>query len=246
VQGVTIRGARVLTSNSHVVSVSGDCSGLVLESCRLEQSPLSGQAAIVFWQTAHGTPSAPMQIRNCDITFFDLGIACIGSSGSSVDWLELSGNLLRGLQEENGNALMLENFVSNLTIRNNRLTHVRAGLNVVGRWKSVVIANNTFFRIVECLAPASEPDSQSIMISANLAVQCKTFATRLTPAEGSVSFDSNKSDSPEADSSSAAIVSGITFRSTDFADAEFLRPQFNEQLQIASAPHYAGAVEPQN
>jgi serine/threonine protein kinase len=246
VQGVTIRGARVLTSNSHVVSVSGDCSGLVLESCRLEQSPLSGQAAIVFWQTAHGTPSAPMQIRNCDITFFDLGIACIGSSGSSVDWLELSGNLLRGLQEENGNALMLENFVSNLTIRNNRLTHVRAGLNVVGRWKSVVIANNTFFRIVECLAPATEPDSQSIMISANLAVQCKTFATRLTPAEGSVSFDSNKSDSPEADSGSAAIVSGITFRSTDFADAEFLRPHFNEQLQIASAPHYAGAVEPQN
>jgi hypothetical protein len=178
-----------------------------------------------------------MQIRNCDITFFDLGIACIGSSGSSVEWLELSGNLLRGLQEENGNALMLENFVSNLTIRNNRLTHVRAGLNVVGRWKSIVIANNTFFRIAECVAPATEPNSQ---------VQCKTFATRLTPAEGSVSFDSNKSDSPEADSSSAAIVSGITFRSTDFADAEFLRPQFNEQLQIASAPHYAGAVEPQN
>lgn len=245
-QGITIRGAHVLTKNSHVVSVRGDCSGLVLENCRLEQAPSSGQAAIVFWQTAHGTPSAPMQIRNCGITFFDLGIACIGSSDSSVDWLELNGNLLRGLQEENGNALMLENSVSNLTVRNNRFTHVRAALNVVGRWKSVVISNNTFFRIAECIAPASEPDSQSILISSNLAVQCKTFAQRLTPAEGSISFDGNKLDSPAADSSSATAVSGITFRSTDFEDAEFLWPHFNEQLKNSSAPHYAGAVEPRD
>ncbi len=92
VPGVTIRGANVLTKNSHVVSVRGDCSGLNLENCQFEQSPSSGQAAIVFWQTAHGSPSAPMQIRNCEIVFFELGVACIGSADSSVDWLELSGN----------------------------------------------------------------------------------------------------------------------------------------------------------
>ncbi len=246
VQGVTIRGAHVLTKNSHVVSVSGDCSGLLLENCRLEQAPSSGQAAIVFWQTAHGTQSAPMQIRNCDITFFDLGVVCIGSSGSSVDWLELNENLLRGLQEENGNALMLENSVSNLTVRHNLFTHVRAGVNVVGRWKSVVIANNTFFRIVECIAPVAEPDSQSILISANLATQCKTFAIRLTPAEGSVSFESNKSESPATGSSSTTTVSGLTFHSTDFKDAEFLRPHSDKQLEVPSAPHYAGALEPRN
>ncbi|MFO0999186.1 MAG: protein kinase [Planctomycetaceae bacterium] len=244
VQGVTIRGANVLTTNSHVVSVRGDCSGLKLENCRLEQAPGSGQAALVFWPAAHGTESAPMQIRNCEITFFDLGVVCIGSSDSAVDWLELNGNLLRGLREENGNALMLENFVSNFAVRHNRIAHVRAGLNVVGRWKSVEIANNTFFRIMECIAPAAEPISESISISANLAIQCPTFVARLPSAGGSVSFDSNKTDST-AEISTATAVSSITFRSTDSANAEFLSPLPNDQLVISSAPHYAGAVEPQ-
>lgn len=185
-----------------------------------------------------------MQIRNCEITFFDLGLVCIGSSDSSVDWLELSGNLLRGLQEENGNAVMLENYVSNIAFRHNRFTHVRAGLNVVGRWKSVVIANNTFFHIVECIAPAVEPTSESISISANLAIQCPTFVARLSSSEGRVSFDSNKSDSTASDISVASTVSGIAFRSTDSANAEFLLPVPDEQLEISAAPHYVGAIDP--
>ncbi len=187
-----------------------------------------------------------MQIRNCEIVFFELGVACIGSADSSVDWLELSGNLIRGLQPKNGNALMFENSVSNLAVRHNRFTQVRTALNIVGRWSSVEVANNTFFRTNECIGPAAEPVSQSVRIAANLAVECETFVTRLTPVAGSVSFELNKSDSAGADGSSAESIGTITFRSTDFADSEFLRPLPNDQLKISSAPNYVGAIEPQS
>lgn len=244
VQGIQIRGARIRATNAHLLSVRGDCTGLVVENCRLEQAPGSHQAAVVFWSTAKGTEASPIQLQHSEIIFFEQGIGLIGAENSPVQFVELKDNVIRGLQSEWGVALMLEKFVSQIHVQHNRITNVRAGVNITGTWNQVQITNNTFFDVISCLGGVQDPTTQSILIVANLAIQCDAFAAGLSPAAGGISFAFNKSDSPNAMPELAAEVREIAFVSTDSSSPEFMMPLADNQLKVPAIPDYAGALEP--
>lgn len=244
VQGIQIRGANILAGNAHLLSVRGDCTGLIVENCRLVQAPNSNQAAVVFWDTAKGTTAAPIQLSHCEIVFFELGIACLGSVNSSVEWLKMNHNVIRGLQSEWGTAMVFENSVRHIDVRHNRIASVRAGLNVTGTWNQIQVSNNTFFDVISCLGAVQDATMKSVLVMGNLAIQCDTFATGLSPSDGGISFAFNKSDSPADDPELAGFVKGISFNSTDASNPEFMRPLADEQLKIPAMPDYAGAIEP--
>lgn len=244
VPGVRIQGAQIRAFNAHLLSVRGDCTGLVVEDCRLQQAPESHQSAIVFWETAKGSPGAPIQLNRCEIHFFELGIACVGASGSAVEQIHFKQNVIRGLQPEWGTALTMENSVHDVHVLHNRITSVRRGISGVGAWQRVVVSNNTFFNVMECIGSVEGAQPQSVQILGNLAIQCDTFATGISPAVGGTEFAFNKSDLPVEDLNLAATMETPVFVSTEVGHADFMRPASNQQLKIPQAPHYAGALEP--
>lgn len=246
VPGVRINGARIRALNNHLLSVKGDCTGLIVENCRLEQAPESEphQAAVVFWDTARGTAASPLQLSHCEIVFFELGIACIGSANSAVECVELNENVIQGLQSEWGNAIMFQNSVRHMDVQHNRITSVRRGVSVIGTWDQIEVSNNTFFDVIECFGSDQGAKSQSVRIVGNLAIQCDTFATGISPDDGGNSFAWNKSDLLTVEPRLATTVKTLSFVSTDAAHPEFMRPIADPQLKISATPDYAGALEP--
>ena len=245
VQGIRIKGAVIRALNAHLLSVRGDCAGLIVENCRLEQAPESHQAAVVFQNSSRGTEASPLQLNHCEIVFFEAGITCIGSANSAVEWIQLKDNIIRGLQPEWGIAMNFENSARHVDVQHNRFTSVRRGVSVIGIWDQIEVSNNTFFDVIECFGSDQRAKSQSVQIVGNLAIQCDTFATGISPADGGNSFAFNKSDLPAGEPRLAATVKTLAFVSTDAAHPEFMRPMADAQLKIPATPDYAGALLPQ-
>ena len=244
VQGVRIHGAKIQAFNAHVLSVRGNCSGLVLENCRLEQAPESDPAVVVFWNTSRGTTSSPILLSHCEIVFWELGIACIGSADSALEWIQLKKNVIRGLQPEWGTAMTFENSVRHMDVQHNRIASVRTGLSMMGTLDQIQFSNNSFYNVTGCIGAVPGVKTSSVQVTGNLAVQCELFATGLSTADGGISFASNKSDSVAAEHQFAAVVKGIKFVSTEGASPDFLLPWADDQLNIPAIPAYAGALEP--
>ena len=245
VQGVRIHGAKVRAFNAHVLSVRGDCSGLVLENCRLEQAPESDPAAVVFWTTSCGTTAFPIQLSHCEIVFWELGIACIGSVDSAVEWIQLKENVIRGLQpREWGTAMTFENSVRHMEVQYNRIASVRTGLSMMGTVDQIQFSNNSFFDVNGCIGAVPGVKSSSVQVTGNLAVKCEAFATGLSTADGGISFSFNKADAVNTEQQYAADVKGIRFVSTEASSPDFLLPWTDDQLNISAIPAYAGALEP--
>ncbi len=246
VQGIRIKGAAIRALNAHLLSVRGDCTGLIVEDCRLEQAPESHQAAVVFWDTAKGSIAAPIQLHQCEIVFFEGGITCIGSANSAVEWIQLKENVIRGLQPEWGIAVNFENSVRHVDVQHNRFTSVRRGVSVVGTWDQIDVSNNTFFDVIECFGSDQRAKSQSVQIEGNLAIQCDMFATGISPDDGGNAFAFNKSDLLAVEPRQAATVKTLSFVSTEATNPEFMRPMADGQLKIPRTPDYAGALSPRN
>lgn len=245
VQGVRIHGAKIQASNAHVLSVRGDCSGLHLENCRLEQAPESVPAVVVFWNTSRGTTASPIQLSHCEIVFWELGIACIGSVDSAVEWIQLKENVVRGLQSrERGTGMTFENSVRHIDVQHNRIASVYTGLSMMGTLDEIEFSNNSFFDVTGCIGAVPGVETSSVRITGNLGIQCESFAAGLSTAGGGTSFASNKSDSVNAEQEYAARVTGIKFVSTEAASPDFLLPSADDQLTIPETPGYAGALEP--
>ena len=245
VPGIRIHGAKIRAFNAHVLSVRGDCAGLTVANCRLEQAPESDPAVVVFWNTSHGTTASPIQLSHCEITFWELGIACIGSADSAVEWIQLHENVLRGLQPRDwGTGITFENSVRHMDVQHNRIISVRTGLSVIGALDQIQFSNNSFFDVIGCIGAVPGVKTSSVLVTSNLAVQCESFATGLSTANGGISFAFNKSDSVNAEQEYAAVVKGIKFVSTEASSPEFLLPLADDQLKIPAMPAYAGAIEP--
>ncbi|MEJ7593524.1 MAG: serine/threonine-protein kinase [Planctomycetaceae bacterium] len=245
VQGVRIHGAKIQALKAHVLSVRGDCSGLILENCRLEQAPECDPAVVVFWNTSRGTTASPIQLSHCEIVFWELGIACIGSADSAVEWIQLKENLIRGLQQrEWGTGMTFENSVRHMDVQHNRITSVRTGLSMMGTLDQIQFSNNSFFDVIGCIGAVPGVKTNSVRVRGNLAIQCESFATGLSTADGGISFSFNKSDSVNAEQEYALGVKGIKFVSTEASSPEFLLPLADDQLKIPAMPAYAGAFEP--
>lgn len=243
VPGVRIDGARIRAGKAHLLSVHGNCPGLVVENCRLEQVPNS-QQAVVFYNASSGSEESPIQMRHCEIVFFELGIACVGSNDTPVEWIQMTDNIIRGLQSEKGVAIILENSVNQFGLQHNRIASVREGFKVVGAWNNTQASNNTFFDVSHCFEAQSGVRTGAVEIVGNLAIQCDEFAAGLSPNGGGMSFAFNKSDSSYTDSRFAASVKGISFVSTEASNPDFMQPKANDQLKVSTAPNYAGALEP--
>jgi len=243
VQGVRIHGAKIQAFKAHVLSVRGDCSGLILENCRLEQAPGSVPAVVVFWNTSRGTSASPIQLSHCEIVFWELGIACIGSVDSAVEWIHLKENVIRGLQPEKGTAMTFENSVRHMEMQHNRIASVRTGFSMMGTVDQIQFSNNSFFDVIGCIGAVQGVKTNSVRVTGNLAVQCESFATGLFTSDGGISFLFNKSDSVNAEQE-YACVKGIKFVSTEAASPDFLLPWTDDQLRISAIPAYAGAFEP--
>ena len=245
VRGVRIKGAAIRALNAHLLSVKGDCAGLIVENCRLEQALDSHQAAVVFWNTSRGTAASPIQLSHCEIAFYELGIACIGSANAPVEWIHLKENVLRGLQlREFGTAITFENSVRHMHLQHNRITSVRAGLSVKGILDQIQLSNNSFFDVIGCIGALPGVKTNSVRVTGNLAVQCESFATGLATSDEGIVFAFNKADSVTAEQQHAANVKGIRFVSTETASPDFLLPWTDDQLMIPAMPDYAGAIEP--
>jgi hypothetical protein len=161
-----------------------------------------------------------------------------------VEQIQFQYNVIRGLQPEWGTALTMENSVHDVHVLHNRITSVRRGISGVGAWQRVMVSNNTFFDVRECIGSIEGAQPQSVRIVGNLAIQCETFATGISAAVGGTEFAFNKSDLPVEDLSVAATVETPVFVSTDVKNADFMRPESNALLNIPQAPHYAGALVP--
>lgn len=68
VPGVRTDGARIRASKTHLLSIHGNCPGLIVENCRLEQVPKS-QQAVIFCNASSGREESPIQLRHCEIVF---------------------------------------------------------------------------------------------------------------------------------------------------------------------------------
>ncbi|MBC7967454.1 MAG: serine/threonine protein kinase [Fuerstia sp.] len=244
VPGVRIQGAKMRAFNAHLLSIRGDCHGLVMENCRLEQAPKSHQAAVVFWDTSRGIEASPIQLSHCEIVFWEAGILCKGSANSAVQWVQLTENVIRGLQPIWGIAINFEDSVRHMKVQHNRITSVRRAVSVIGVWDQVEVANNTFFDVMECFGADQVPTSKSVKIVGNLAIQSDTFATGISPDDRGFGFAFNKSDLLAVDPRLALTVKTLSFVSTDAAHPEFMRPLVDPQLKIPRTPEYAGALEP--
>lgn len=244
VPGVRIKGVAIRALNAHLLSFKGDCAGLIVENCRLEQAPESHQAAVVFHDSSRGTEASPMQLNHCEIVFFEAGITCIGSANSAVEWVQLKHNVIRGLQSEWGIAVNLEKSVRHVDVQHNRFTSVRRGVSVIGTWDQTDVSNNTFFDVIECFGSDQGANSRSVRIVGNLALQCDTFATGISPDDGGNAFAFNKSDLLAVDPRLATTVKTLSFVSNDAAHPEFMRPLADAQLKIPAMPDYAGALPP--
>lgn len=243
VPGVKIRHAHVFVQQTHAVSIRGNCPGLLLENCNIEQAAGSRQAVVALWETARGTENAPVVFKSCHITFFELGIACLGTAKSPVEWVSFEDNICYGLQTRWGTAFVLENSVRHLDFVRNRIANVRAGISVPGVWDHTRLANNSFFEVIGPIQTSQASSAVAVSVLSNLAVKCNEFAPAISSGNPELTFVFNKVDSA-GQSGAFESIRDVEFVSTDAHSPDFLTPWANEQLMIAASPKYAGAMEP--
>jgi len=244
VSGVRIRDAHVFVQKTHAVSIRGNCPGVVLENCRIEQASGSRQAVVVFKENSQGTADAPIILKSCHITFFELGIACLGTTQSPIEWVRFEDNVIVGLQSEWGTAVVLEKAERHMSFLRNRITNVRVGISVPGVWQDVDMSNNTFFNVISCFHLGDASSATSVDFSGNLAVACDKFASGISAGQAELTFAFNKADSAAEPADIFESIDDLEFISTDASSPEFLTPWTNDQLMVATSPKYAGAIAP--
>lgn len=244
VQDVCIRGMRATATNAHLISLSGDCSGLLLEQCRLRQTAGSRQALIGVW--ASGRPDNPIVIRDCMIEYFDIACAVMGNDESASTDIRIEQNVFRGLQKKWGTCFVMDKHINHVHIIKNRIGPIGVGLSVTGRAMDLDLIQNTFFGVQECLSTNLLNGAEDFEVSCNLAVNCGFFAAN-DQVDG-VHCELNYSDL-KIGGADVLPQGNVEFESTRWDDENYLRPR--SQLEITSkasgaSPRWIGAVEPGN
>ncbi len=255
--GVTVRGLRIVCSSvtQHGVVFYYDVTGASLENVQIEQPKDSRASAVYATAGTHGSPENPLRLSGLDLSAGLLGIALIGEkSGFSVSSVQIEHCRIQG----EGNLIILEHSVQDVTVIDNILTGGEIGLNLsltdATRPTNIVVHNNTFYGC-NAWAGLGDTDAQlkGIALTRNLVVNCRSVypTSHDLAVVGPLWFQKNvwSKNGPEV-GYVARSVDEVPLVSTDPASPDYLRPADPASVSLKDEAtgtlSYAGALAPRS